>query len=102
MPRHHISRLIIDINESKQRQRAITMCIHVSVNNLNRLIYKCVINLCSYIDCNVANAHLAVRHLNPRIPYAHSVRMHVYQFASRDLVNKGGVLIYKISNHSIH
>ena len=36
----------------------------------------------------------------PCIPYAHSVRMHVYQFAQNCLVNKGGVLIYKIQNPS--
>ena len=33
-----------------------------------------------------------------RIPYAHSARMHVYQFAQKCLVNKCGVLIYKIVN----
>ena len=36
--------------------------------------------------------------LRGRIPYAHSARMHVYQFAQKSLVNKGGVLIYKITN----
>ena len=71
--------------------KLLSCLLQVSVNNSNRLIYKCVINSCVSATKFVVNAYLSACWWS-----------HVYQFALKRLVNKGGVLIYKMSDPPSH